>query len=82
MHKIYRPLSNNTMLTIKEVSKILHVHPNTLRRWSDNGIIRSCRIGQRADRRFRRDDINRFLAQFQEEVRNYQKANMAGNSGK
>ena len=51
------------MLTTTEVSRLLHVHPNTLRRWSDRGIIRTCRIGPRADRRFRQDDIARFLAQ-------------------
>ena len=51
------------MLTTTEVSRLLHVHPNTLRRWSDRGIIRTYRIGPRADRRFRQDDIARFLAQ-------------------
>ena len=33
----------NGMLTIAEVS-LLHVHPNTLRRWSEEGIIRAYRI--------------------------------------
>ena len=50
------------MLTTTETSRLLHVHPNTLRRWSDRGIIRTCRIGPRADRRFRQDDIARFLS--------------------
>jgi excisionase family DNA binding protein len=45
------------MLTIREVSQILHVHSNTLRRWSDQGIIRAYRIGPRGDRRFKREDI-------------------------
>jgi len=51
------------MLTIREVTRLLHIHPNTLRRWSDRGIIRSFRITRRGDRRFRREDIARFLAE-------------------
>jgi len=53
-------LSDN-MLTISEVSKLLHVHPNTLRRWADKGIIRSYSISLRGDRRFMATDINQFL---------------------
>jgi len=49
------------MLTTTEVSRLLHVHPNTLRRWSNRGIIRTFRIGTGADRRFREDDIASFL---------------------
>jgi excisionase family DNA binding protein len=47
----------STMLTVREVSRLLHVHSNTLRRWSDHGIIKAYRIGPRADRRFRPEDI-------------------------
>ena len=46
-----------TMLTVREVSRLLHVHSNTLRRWSDQGILRAYRIGPRGDRRFRPEDI-------------------------
>ena len=45
------------MLTVREVSKLLHVHGNTLRRWSDQGVIKAYRIGPRGDRRFRAEDI-------------------------
>ena len=31
----------SNMLTVREVASVLHVHPNTLRRWSDAGTIRS-----------------------------------------
>jgi excisionase family DNA binding protein len=51
-----------SMLTIIQVSRMLNVHPNTLRRWSNKGIIKTYRIGSRADRRFRKDDIDCFLA--------------------
>lgn len=46
-----------SMLTVGETSKLLNVHRNTLRRWSDKGIIKSYRIGPRSDRRFKYDDI-------------------------
>lgn len=45
------------MLTVREVSQLLHVHSNTLRRWSDQGVIKAYRIGPRGDRRFRAEDI-------------------------
>ena len=45
------------MLTVREVSQLLHVHSNTLRRWSDEGIVKAYRIGPRGDRRFRAEDI-------------------------
>ena len=51
----------DNMLTVTEVAALLHVHPNTLRRWSDEGLIRAYRITMRGDRRFRRQDIARFL---------------------
>jgi excisionase family DNA binding protein len=51
------------MLTITEVARLLNVHINTLRRWSDKGFVKAYRIGPRADRRFREDDITCFLTQ-------------------
>jgi excisionase family DNA binding protein len=52
------------MLTPREVAELLHVHTNTLRRWSDKGIIAAYRINPRGDRRYRLQDIECFLAQF------------------
>jgi excisionase family DNA binding protein len=51
----------DNMLTVREVSQILHVHSNTLRRWSDLGIIKAYRIGPRGDRRFKQEDISLLL---------------------
>jgi excisionase family DNA binding protein len=51
------------MLTVREVARLLHVHPNTLRRWSKNGRIRAYQINARGDRRFKREEIARFLAE-------------------
>jgi len=52
------------MLMPREVARLLHIHPNTLRRWSDQGLIKAYRIGLRGDRRFRRADIASFLVEF------------------
>lgn len=54
------------MLTVKEVARLLHIHTNTVRRWSDQGIIRAYRITHRGDRRFRQEDIACFLAEYNE----------------
>ena len=51
-----------SMLTVREVARVIHIHSNTVRRWSDRGILRAYHINRRGDRRFRREDIDRFLA--------------------
>ena len=53
----------DSMLTLREVAELLHIHPNTLRRWSNNGRIRAYRITPRGDRRFKREEIAHFLAE-------------------
>ncbi len=54
----------DNMLTVREAAQLLHVHPNTLRRWSDEGRIAAYRIAPRGDRRFTRPDIVSFLSEF------------------
>ena len=39
-------------MTISSVATLLGVHPNTVRRWSNNGLIQCFRLGPRNDRRF------------------------------
>jgi excisionase family DNA binding protein len=51
------------MLTVREVAEMLHIHTNTVRRWSDQGVLRAYRITHRGDRRFRREDVAHFLAE-------------------
>lgn len=53
--------STKTMLTIREASRLLNVHSNTLRRWSEQGIIRAYRIGPRGDRRFKKEEVAALL---------------------
>ena len=57
-------MANNNidnMLTTSDVAHMLNVHINTVRRWSNQGILRTYRIGSRGDRRFIRGDIEDFL---------------------
>ena len=51
----------NALLTTTEAAEILNVHLNTVRRWSNNGILTAYRIGPRCDRRIRRQDIDNLL---------------------
>jgi excisionase family DNA binding protein len=45
------------MITVSQAAQLLGVHPNTVRNWSDNGLIKSYRLGNRRDRRFRLEDV-------------------------
>ncbi len=49
------------MLTVGDVASLLNVNINTVRRWTNKGILKTYRIGPRGDRRFRREDIGTFL---------------------
>ncbi|MBA7635469.1 hypothetical protein ES703_43073 [subsurface metagenome] len=51
-------LQSKVMLTVGDVAQLLGLHPNTVRRWSQKGILKSCRINPRGDRRFRREDVD------------------------
>ncbi len=51
----------DTMLTPGDVARILNVHINTVRRWSNLGVLKSFRIGPRGDRRFLKEDVDKFL---------------------
>ena len=50
------------LLNVREVAEFLHVHPNTVRQWSDSGLIRSFRVGPRGDRRFNLADVTGSIA--------------------
>jgi len=54
-------LQSKVMLTTSEAAHLVGVRPNTVRRWSNKGILKAYRIGFRRDRRFRRQDLDSFL---------------------
>jgi excisionase family DNA binding protein len=70
------------MLTVREVAQLLHIHTNTVRRWSDRGVLKAYRITRRGDRRFRREDIGRFLAEFNANDGNGQKTDQIASGRK
>lgn len=51
------------MLTTSDVARLLNVHINTVRRWSNQGILKTYRLGSRGDRRFQHEAITNFLSQ-------------------
>jgi hypothetical protein len=53
----------DVMLTTRDVDRLLSTYVNTVRRRSDQGILKAYRIGSRGDWRFRREDIINFLSE-------------------
>jgi excisionase family DNA binding protein len=53
----------DALLTVSEVAQLLHIHPNTLRRWSNEGRLNAFRITPRGDRRFKKQEVDRFLSE-------------------
>ncbi len=57
---IHRP--PDATLSVTKAARLLGVHPNTIRAWSDQGRLRYYRINPRGDRRYRLGDLQRFMA--------------------
>jgi len=49
------------MLTITDVAQRLCVHPNTVRQWTNKGLLHAYRLGPRRDRRFKGEDVDSFI---------------------
>ena len=49
------------LLTLKQACEVLNCHANTLRKWDNNGFLKAIRFGMRKDRRYRKEDIVKFL---------------------
>jgi excisionase family DNA binding protein len=55
----HKKKSEKDMFTVQALAKYLGVHPNSIRRWESAGILTSIRIGERRDRRFPKEDIEK-----------------------
>ena len=62
MSAILPPRPADATLSVTKAARLLGVHPNTVRAWSDAGRLRYYRINPRGDRRYRLGDLQRFLA--------------------
>ena len=51
------PKKLTTLLSTSEIAKIFEVHPNTIRRWSEEGKLKAERVGSRGDRKFSREQV-------------------------
>ena len=49
------------LLTLAEAAEALKVHPNTLRKWDRKGVLKAVRFGQRGDRRYKKEVVQRLL---------------------
>ncbi len=61
MVKSKKVKENKELLTITEVAELFGVHPETLRRWDNEGKLKALRIGKLGNRRYRRTDIEQLL---------------------
>ncbi len=62
MSATYTARPADATLSVTKAARMLGVHPNTVRAWSDAGRLRYYRINPRGDRRYRPSDLQRFLA--------------------
>ncbi|PIS35664.1 MAG: DNA-binding protein [Parcubacteria group bacterium CG08_land_8_20_14_0_20_38_56] len=49
------------ILTLKQACEFLNCHPNTLRNWDNQDILKAIRFGKRGDRRYKKEDILKIL---------------------
>jgi diguanylate cyclase (GGDEF)-like protein/excisionase family DNA binding protein len=58
-----RGADQDALISVAQAAALLGVHPNTLRAWTDAGRLTAYRINARGDRRYRRVDVERLLAE-------------------
>jgi len=49
--------TSKKLISLKETSRILNVHSETLRRWDNCGKLKAVRVGSRKDRKYRAPEI-------------------------
>ena len=58
-----RGAEQEALISVAQAAALLGVHPNTLRAWTEAGRLTAYRINARGDRRYRRADVERLLAE-------------------
>ena len=61
MQQTMKETNPERMMTVQQVADLLQVSICSIRRWSDKGILKFYRVGNRGDRRYWREDVLRFL---------------------
>lgn len=62
MNKNNTEANQDGLLNVTQVAKLLGTHPNTVKRWSNKGLLKTYRFGSRGDRRYRHEDIEKFFS--------------------
>lgn len=62
-HVPQRGSDRDPLIGVAQAAALLGVHPNTLRGWTEAGRLPAFRINARGDRRYRRRDVERLLAE-------------------
>lgn len=58
---IYYSTVMKKLVSISKAAELLDVHPNTLKRWDKSGQLKAIRFGTRGDRKYREEDLQRFI---------------------
>ena len=53
----------DALISVAQAAALLGVHPNTVRAWTESGRLTAWRINPRGDRRYRKADVERLLAE-------------------
>lgn len=57
------PVTADRLLTVSQAARLLGVHANTIRAWTDSGRLPAYRINERGDRRYRAADVRALLVE-------------------
>jgi diguanylate cyclase (GGDEF)-like protein/excisionase family DNA binding protein len=57
------PATADPLLSVSQAARLLGVHPNTIRAWTDSGRLTAYRINERGDRRYRRSEVEALLVE-------------------
>lgn len=67
---------NMDLVDINYAAKLLGVSKLTLRNWDKSGVLRAVRIGNRKDRRYRKNDLDSFLTNKKSSIEDIDKAEL------